>query len=70
MGSRPPVPQWRDEREEASQHDLDAPVKAELRRQDPPELPSLNGSSTAGMLRHELGGEHQDSVSVTVVVAP
>jgi hypothetical protein len=26
--------------------------------------------ATAGMLRHELGGEHQESVSVTVVVAP
>jgi glycosyltransferase involved in cell wall biosynthesis len=52
----------------AIQHDLDAPVKAELRRQQRPGVLPLNGSTTARISQHDLGTEEQGSVPVTVVV--
>jgi glycosyltransferase involved in cell wall biosynthesis len=53
---------------EAIQHDLDASVKAELRRQELPGILPLNASTTAGISQQQNLGTEQGSVSVTVVV--
>jgi glycosyltransferase involved in cell wall biosynthesis len=53
---------------EAIQRDLDAAVKAELRRQELPGVPPLNSSTTVDVSQQYNLGTRQASVPVTVVV--
>jgi glycosyltransferase involved in cell wall biosynthesis len=53
---------------EAIRRDLDAPVKAELTRQELPGARSLNGSGPAALPPHEPDVQREESTSVSVVV--